>query len=209
MLPVASRSLHRLLRLQPCPTGGPEEQWQRAIHERGEAVCPTCSVVTRKTLVGLKKHMEVCQKVSCLGGARGGLSRGQLPMARLCPQLQDALKCQHCRKQFKSKAGLNYHTMAEHSAKVCCQGPSACLALTTYLSPTLLLPLAWPWTQWSQALRSPCSQPAAAEASEGGEQEERERLRKVLKQMGRLRCPQEVSVGSGVGIGLGASLAAY
>lgn len=34
-------------------------------------------------------------------------------------QLQDALKCQHCRKQFKSKAGLNYHTMAEHSAKVC------------------------------------------------------------------------------------------
>nr|XP_054366175.1 zinc finger protein 512B isoform X2 [Mirounga angustirostris] len=115
----------------PAPTahpapGGPEEQWQRAIHERGEAVCPTCNVVTRKTLVGLKKHMEVCQK------------------------LQDALKCQHCRKQFKSKAGLNYHTMAEHSAK-----------------------------------------PSDAEASEGSEQEERERLRKVLKQMGRLRCPQE------------------
>ncbi|XP_053430864.1 zinc finger protein 512B isoform X2 [Nycticebus coucang] len=109
----------------PAPVG-PEEQWQRAIHERGEAICPTCSVVTRKTLVGLKKHMEVCQK------------------------LQDALKCQHCRKQFKSKAGLNYHTMAEHSAK-----------------------------------------PSDAETSEGGEQEERERLRKVLKQMGRLRCPQE------------------
>ncbi|XP_037017495.2 zinc finger protein 512B isoform X3 [Artibeus jamaicensis] len=106
--------------------GGPEEQWQRALHERGEAVCPTCNVVTRKTLVGLKKHMEVCQK------------------------LQDALKCQHCRKQFKSKAGLNYHTMAEHSAK-----------------------------------------PSDTEASEGSEQEERERLRKVLKQMGRLRCPQE------------------
>ncbi|XP_057557799.1 zinc finger protein 512B isoform X2 [Hippopotamus amphibius kiboko] len=109
----------------PAP-GGPEEQWQRAIHERGEAVCPTCSVVTRKTLVGLKKHMEVCQK------------------------LQDALKCQHCRKQFKSKAGLNYHTMAEHSAK-----------------------------------------PSDAQAAEGSEQEQRERLRKVLKQMGRLRCPQE------------------
>lgn len=109
----------------PTP-GGPEEQWQRAIHERGEAVCPTCNVVTRKTLVGLKKHMEVCQK------------------------LQDALKCQHCRKQFKSKAGLNYHTMAEHSTK-----------------------------------------PSDTEASEGSEQEERERLRKVLKQMGRLRCPQE------------------
>lgn len=50
----------------PCLTGGPEEQWQRAIHERGEAVCPTCNVVTRKTLVGLKKHMEVCHKVSLL-----------------------------------------------------------------------------------------------------------------------------------------------
>lgn len=39
----------------------------------------------------------------------------------LCPltlQLQDALKCQECHKQFRSKAGLNYHTMAEHSSKV-------------------------------------------------------------------------------------------
>nr|XP_051685029.1 zinc finger protein 512B isoform X1 [Oryctolagus cuniculus] len=106
--------------------GGAEEQWQRAIHERGAVVCPTCGVVARKTLAGLKRHMEVCQK------------------------LQDALKCQHCHKQFKSKAGLNYHSMAEHSAK-----------------------------------------PSDADASEGGEQEERERLRKVLKQMGRLRCPRE------------------
>lgn len=45
--------------------------------------------------------------------------------------------------------------------------------------------------------RSPCPQPSDTEASEGGEQEERERLRKVLKQMGRLRCPQEVSGGHG------------
>ncbi|XP_029771697.1 zinc finger protein 512B isoform X4 [Suricata suricatta] len=139
----------------PAPTahpapGGPEEQWQRAIHERGEAVCPTCNVVTRKTLVGLKKHMEVCQKVRLPRGPRRGSAQNQLLMTGACLQLQDALKCQHCRKQFKSKAGLNYHTMAEHSAK-----------------------------------------PSDAEASEGSEQEERERLRKVLKQMGRLRCPQE------------------
>ncbi|TNN46211.1 Zinc finger protein 512B [Liparis tanakae] len=74
---------------------GADAQWQRAIHERGEVVCPTCSIVTRKTIHGLKKHMEICQK------------------------LQDALKCQQCHKQFRSKAGLNYHAMAEHSTKGC------------------------------------------------------------------------------------------
>ncbi|KFQ99061.1 Zinc finger protein 512B, partial [Opisthocomus hoazin] len=76
------------------PAANPEDQWQREISEKGEVACPTCSVITRKTVVGLKKHMDVCQK------------------------LQDALKCQHCKKQFKSKAGLNYHTMAEHVSKV-------------------------------------------------------------------------------------------
>lgn len=100
-----------------CPTGGPEEQWQQAIHERGEAVCPTCNVVTRKTLVGLKKHMEVCQKVRLPPGVQGRGAPGSFSRCP-CLQLQDALKCRHCRKQFKSKAGLNYHTMAEHSTKV-------------------------------------------------------------------------------------------
>ncbi|XP_067410173.1 zinc finger protein 512B isoform X2 [Emydura macquarii macquarii] len=76
-------------------SASPEEQWQREINEKGEVACPTCGVITRKTVVGLKKHMDVCQK------------------------LQDALKCQHCKKQFKSKAGLNYHTMAEHVNKGC------------------------------------------------------------------------------------------
>nr|XP_046186507.1 zinc finger protein 512B-like [Oncorhynchus gorbuscha] len=79
----------------PLTSGTPAEaQWQHAISERGEVLCPTCSIVTRKTVSGLKKHMEICQK------------------------LQDALKCQECHKQFRSKAGLNYHTMAEHSSKV-------------------------------------------------------------------------------------------
>ncbi|XP_019365622.1 PREDICTED: zinc finger protein 512B isoform X7 [Gavialis gangeticus] len=108
------------------PTVSPEEQWQREINEKGEVACPTCGIITRKTIVGLKKHMDVCQK------------------------LQDALKCQHCKKQFKSKAGLNYHTMAEHSNK-----------------------------------------PLPVEIAGLGEQEERERLRKVLKQMGKLKCPNE------------------
>ncbi|XP_056209940.1 zinc finger protein 512B isoform X6 [Falco biarmicus] len=108
------------------PAANPEDQWQREISEKGEVACPTCSVITRKTVVGLKKHMDVCQK------------------------LQDALKCQHCKKQFKSKAGLNYHTMAEHVSK-----------------------------------------PVPVETAGLGEQEERERLRKVLKQMGKLKCPNE------------------
>ncbi|KAM6243429.1 zinc finger protein 512B isoform 1-T1 [Spheniscus humboldti] len=108
------------------PAANPEDQWQREISEKGEVACPTCGVITRKTIVGLKKHMDVCQK------------------------LQDALKCQHCKKQFKSKAGLNYHTMAEHVSK-----------------------------------------PVPVEIAGLGEQEERERLRKVLKQMGKLKCPNE------------------
>ncbi|MED6252050.1 hypothetical protein ATANTOWER_006302, partial [Ataeniobius toweri] len=106
--------------------GVSDTQWQRTISERGEVVCPTCSIVTRKTIHGLKKHMEICQK------------------------LQDALKCQQCQKQFRSKAGLNYHTMAEHSTK-----------------------------------------PSGSEGQTGSEHEERERLRQVLKQMGRIKCPSE------------------
>eukprot|EP00063_Salmo_salar_P072600 XP_014047435.1 PREDICTED: zinc finger protein 512B-like isoform X1 [Salmo salar] len=108
------------------PLTSAEAQWQHAISERGEVVCPTCSIVTRKTVSGLKKHMEICQK------------------------LQDALKCQQCQKQFRSKAGLNYHTMAEHSSKA-----------------------------------------LGSEDQMGDGQEERERLRRVLKQMGRIKCPRE------------------
>uniref|UniRef100_A0A3B4A1Q7 C2H2-type domain-containing protein n=1 Tax=Periophthalmus magnuspinnatus TaxID=409849 RepID=A0A3B4A1Q7_9GOBI len=104
----------------------PDTQWQRSISERGEVVCPTCSIVTRKTVQGLKKHMEICQK------------------------LQDALKCQQCHKQFRSKAGLNYHNMAEHTTKS-----------------------------------------SGNDDQTMGEHEERERLRRVLKQMGRIKCPSE------------------
>ncbi|XP_074537352.1 zinc finger protein 512B isoform X5 [Halichoeres trimaculatus] len=104
----------------------PDTQWQRTISDRGEVVCPTCSIVTRKTIHGLKKHMEICQK------------------------LQDALRCQQCHKQFRSKAGLNYHTMAEHSTK-----------------------------------------PSGSEGQTDDKHNERERLRRVLKQMGRIKCPSE------------------
>nr|XP_046213689.1 zinc finger protein 512B-like [Oncorhynchus gorbuscha] len=108
------------------PLTSAEAQWQHAISERGEVLCPTCSIITRKTISGLKKHMEICRK------------------------LQDALKCQQCQKQFRSKAGLNYHTMSEHS---------------------------------SEALGS--------EDQMEDVQEGRERLRRVLKQTGRIKCPKE------------------
>uniref|UniRef100_A0A4W5KUV7 Zinc finger protein 512B n=1 Tax=Hucho hucho TaxID=62062 RepID=A0A4W5KUV7_9TELE len=68
----------------------------------------------------------------------------------LCDLCQDALKCQQCQKQFWSKAGLNYHTMAEHSSKA-----------------------------------------LGSEDQMGDGQEDRERLRRVLKQMGRIKCPRE------------------
>ncbi|XP_078507789.1 zinc finger protein 512B isoform X2 [Lissotriton helveticus] len=106
--------------------GSVEDKWQREIAEKGEVLCSNCKCVTRKTILGLRKHMDVCQK------------------------LQDALKCQHCRKQFKSKAGLSYHTMAEHINK-----------------------------------------PDVMHAEGLSENEERERLRKVLKQLGKLKCPIE------------------
>lgn len=173
-------------------------------------------MVTRKTLVGLKKHMEVCQKVRLPQGLLWGGAQSSFSWVT-CLQLQDALKCQHCRKQFKSKAGLNYHTMAEHSAKVRhrAQLPSS-LPTDTDHRPALHLthpasPAHSPFTptlpahghlwlqlgagaQWGWGTEAgPAPQPSDTEASEGSEQEERERLRKVLKQMGRLRCPQEVS----------------
>uniref|UniRef100_A0A4W3II51 Zinc finger protein 512 n=1 Tax=Callorhinchus milii TaxID=7868 RepID=A0A4W3II51_CALMI len=106
--------------------GSQEEKWHRAIAEKGEVICPNCMTVHRKTVTGLKKHLEICK------------------------ELQDALKCQHCDKQFKSKAGHKYHTMAEHNNK-------------PVMNAEKLL----------------------------DEQQERDRLRRVLKQMGKLKCSNE------------------
>ncbi|XP_048405620.1 zinc finger protein 512B isoform X5 [Stegostoma tigrinum] len=108
--------------------GSQEEKWQQEISDRGEVICPNCMTVHRKTVAGLKKHLEICK------------------------ELQNALKCQHCAKQFKSKAGLKYHTMAEHNNK--------------------------PLVNAEKLL---------------DEQQERERLRRVLKQMGKLKCPNEAT----------------
>ncbi|XP_073436949.1 zinc finger protein 512B [Dendrobates tinctorius] len=116
----------RLEHIMKPHSGSVDDKCQRLSNKKGEVTCPNCSSVTRKTMAGLRKHMEVCE------------------------QLQEALRCRKCRKQFKSKAGLNYHTMAEHINKS------------------------------SSLDGNPLDDPR-----------ERERLRKMLKQMGKLRCPKQ------------------
>ncbi|KAM4632883.1 uncharacterized protein znf512 [Polymixia lowei] len=71
------------------PPGSQEERWQLQIVAKGRVTCPKCKSVSRKTVEGLKKHMENC---------------------RLQP-----FTCQHCGKQLKSSTGMKYHIMADHS----------------------------------------------------------------------------------------------
>ncbi|XP_058032700.1 zinc finger protein 512B [Ahaetulla prasina] len=173
----------------PSAPATPEEQWQRIINEKGEVSCPTCGMISRKTVLGLKKHMEVCQK------------------------LQDALKCQHCKKQFKSKAGLNYHTMAEHVNKTApveaavplgelgdrerlrkmlkqmgkLKCPNEVLILLSARMFITRSPIPIDENICSLGLKC-CGILAAVPLGELGD---RERLRKMLKQMGKLKCPNE------------------
>ncbi|XP_068610139.1 zinc finger protein 512 [Brachionichthys hirsutus] len=71
------------------PPGSQEECWQLQIVAKGRVTCPKCKSVSRKTVEGLKKHMENC---------------------RLQP-----FTCPHCGKQLKSSTGMKYHIMADHS----------------------------------------------------------------------------------------------
>uniref|UniRef100_A0A8C0AQY6 Zinc finger protein 512B n=1 Tax=Buteo japonicus TaxID=224669 RepID=A0A8C0AQY6_9AVES len=102
------------------PAANPEDQWQREISEKGEVACPTCSVITRKTIVGLKKHMDVCQK-GCVANF-SSLMGYQYHQKRCGKQLAEADKpvfsCPHCGKKYKSKAGHDYHVRSEHTASV-------------------------------------------------------------------------------------------
>uniref|UniRef100_A0A673C272 Zinc finger protein 512 n=1 Tax=Sphaeramia orbicularis TaxID=375764 RepID=A0A673C272_9TELE len=70
-------------------SGSQEECWQLQIVAKGRVTCPKCKSVSRKTVEGLKKHMENC---------------------RLQP-----FTCQHCGKQLKSSTGMKYHIMADHN----------------------------------------------------------------------------------------------
>lgn len=44
-------------------TGSEEERWQLQIVAKGRVTCPKCKSVSRKTVDGLKKHMDNCRLV--------------------------------------------------------------------------------------------------------------------------------------------------
>ncbi|XP_054868702.1 zinc finger protein 512B isoform X6 [Amphiprion ocellaris] len=100
-------------------SSGADTQWQRAISERGEVVCPTCSIVTRKTIHGLKKHMEICQKPSGSEGQTGNEHEERERLRRVLKQM-GRIKCpsEHCGKHYRSKAGRDYHVRTEHSPAI-------------------------------------------------------------------------------------------
>ncbi|XP_034436850.1 zinc finger protein 512B isoform X3 [Hippoglossus hippoglossus] len=104
--------------------GSPEERWQLQIVAKGRVTCPKCKSVSRKTVEGLKKHMENC---------------------RLQP-----FTCQHCGKQLKSSTGMKYHVMADHSHL-----------------------------------------PSAEEAKDLDDRTIKDKLRKILKRLGKLKCSKE------------------
>ncbi|XP_053444419.1 zinc finger protein 512 isoform X2 [Nycticebus coucang] len=88
----SSKSQARRVRKEPpvYAAGSLEEQWYLEIVEKGSVSCPTCQAVGRKTIEGLKKHMENCK--------------------------QEMFTCHHCGKQLRSMAGMKYHVMANHNS---------------------------------------------------------------------------------------------
>ncbi|XP_064151231.1 zinc finger protein 512 isoform X3 [Loxodonta africana] len=122
------RSQTRRIRKEPpaYAAGSLEEQWYLEIVDKGSVSCPTCQSVGRKTIEGLKKHMENCR--------------------------QEMFTCHHCGKQLRSLAGMKYHVMANHN-----------------------------------------SLPILKTGGELDEPSERERLRTVLKRLGKIRCMREIS----------------
>ncbi|XP_051500953.1 zinc finger protein 512-like [Myxocyprinus asiaticus] len=111
------------------PAGSQEEKWQLQILAKGRVTCPKCKSVGRKTVEGLKKHLETC---------------------RLNP-----FTCPHCEKQLKTSTGMKYHLMADHN-----------------------------------------NLPIPETGNDVADQAVKEKLRKVLKRMGKLKCSKEGCTGS-------------
>ncbi|MBZ3879132.1 Zinc finger protein 512 [Sciurus carolinensis] len=145
------KSQARRIRKEPpvYAAGSLEEQWYLEIVDKGSVSCPTCQAVGRKTIEGLKKHMENCKQPILKAGdeidepsererLRTVLKRlgklrcmrescsstftsimGYLYHVRKCgkgaAELEKmTLKCHHCGKPYRSKAGLAYHLRSEH-----------------------------------------------------------------------------------------------
>ncbi|KAJ0026549.1 hypothetical protein NQD34_017549 [Periophthalmus magnuspinnatus] len=105
------------------PPGSQEEQWQTQISAKGRVTCPRCKSVSRKTVEGLKKHMDNCRA--------------------------EPYTCPHCGKQLKTNTGMKYHIMADHS----------------------LLP--------------------SSDAKDMDDRATKDKLRKILKRLGKLKCSRE------------------
>ncbi|RMB94035.1 hypothetical protein DUI87_29488 [Hirundo rustica rustica] len=154
-------------------TGSMEEQWSLEIQDKGRVTCPTCRAVVRKTVEGLKKHMEMftchhcgkqlkslagmkyhvmadhnnqpvvkegeeldeqlerdrlrkvlkrmgklkCTREGCTGSFTSIM--GYLYHVKKCGKAASelekmAMKCHHCGKAYRSKAGLVYHLRSKH-----------------------------------------------------------------------------------------------
>ncbi|KAJ7426237.1 zinc finger protein 512 [Willisornis vidua] len=154
-------------------TGSLEEQWSLEIQDKGRVTCPTCRTVVRKTVEGLKKHMEMftchhcgkqlkslagmkyhvmadhnnqpvvkegeeldeqlerdrlrkvlkrmrklkCTREGCTGSFTSIM--GYLYHVKKCGKAASelekmAMKCHHCGKAYRSKAGLVYHLRSKH-----------------------------------------------------------------------------------------------
>ncbi|XP_077366402.1 zinc finger protein 512 [Festucalex cinctus] len=106
------------------PPGSQEERWQLQIVARGRVNCPKCKSVSRRTVEGLKKHMDNCN-------------------------LQ-GYTCQHCGKQLKSSTGMKYHLMADHS-----------------------------------------NPPSVEDTQDMDQRAVKDKLRKILKQLGKIKCAKE------------------
>lgn len=121
------------------PPGSQEECWHLQIVAKGRVPCPKCKSVSRKTVEGLKKHMENCRLVS----TQQFVFKSMCWLVRLwhvwdgSPLFlgQQPFTCQHCGKQLKSSTGMKYHIMADHSQLVRALGPARFfLSLTSHCS---------------------------------------------------------------------------
>ncbi|XP_006835350.1 PREDICTED: zinc finger protein 512 [Chrysochloris asiatica] len=117
--------------------GSLEEQWYLEIMDKGSVSCPTCQSVGRKTIPILKTGGELDEpsererlrtvlkrlgKIRCIRESCSSTFTsimGYMYHVKKCgkeaAELEKmTLKCHHCEKPYRSKAGLAYHLRSEH-----------------------------------------------------------------------------------------------